>query len=166
MASIYDYYEDDDGYTYDDYLPKTHDPGQWMLVGVGLYSLLCLFALPFLVVCGNRREKGRLNRKEWEKIQMDQKDVDASSIDTKADVDHPESIIIESDDNDIEIVLKDDSTNDGNESIHSIIQNEECKRFCDDEERKAGSLFLSSNASMTDSMVDARSLDAEVSVSH
>lgn len=217
MATAYDYYDDDDGYTYDDYIPKTHDPGHWMLVGVGLYSLLCLIALPFLVVCGNRRETRRLNIKEWEKIQMDQKEVDDNSIDTKADVDHPESIIIESDGNEIDRdVLKDNDTKKCNESknhltnqssfspksiidtntvelsptdsnhrrckdsksfqrvseqehihesLHNTNHDEECKRFFDDEEGKAGSLFLSSNASMTDSMVDARSLDGEDSVS-
>ena len=72
MISAEDYY-DDDGMqeSFDDYIPQTTDPGAWMLVGVCLYSLICTCILPILVICGNRREKSRLDRKEWDRLKKD-----------------------------------------------------------------------------------------------
>jgi len=57
--------EDDDDYYYyydgfDNYVPKTIDPGPWMLIGVSVYSLICIIVLPFFVVIGNRRERRRM----------------------------------------------------------------------------------------------------------
>ena len=72
MIGAEDYY-DDDGMqeSFDNYTPKTTDPGVWMLVGVCVYSLLCICILPILVICGNRREKSRLDRKEWDRLEKD-----------------------------------------------------------------------------------------------
>lgn len=60
--------EDDDYYYegFDNYVPKTVDPGPWMLIGVSVYSLLCIIILPFLVVIGNRRERRRMEKKKLE----------------------------------------------------------------------------------------------------
>ena len=63
---------DDDGYTYDDYIPKTNDPGPWILIGISIYSFMCLVVLPFLVICGNRREKKLRNREQWKHDQLAQ----------------------------------------------------------------------------------------------
>lgn len=58
----YDYF--DDGF--DNYEPKTIAPGPWMLIGVSIYSILCVVILPFLVVLGNKRDKKRIHRGTWE----------------------------------------------------------------------------------------------------
>ena len=52
----------DDGF--DDYVPKTHDPGPWMLIGVCIYSIFCVLILPVLVILGKRREQRLLDRKK------------------------------------------------------------------------------------------------------
>ena len=52
----------DDGF--DDYVPKTHDPGPWMLIGVCTYSIFCVLILPVLVILGKRREQRLLDRKK------------------------------------------------------------------------------------------------------
>ncbi len=73
MIGTEDYYDDglDDNSSFDDYIPKTVDPGNWMFIGVSLYSLLCLCVLPFLVICGNRLEKRRVDREEWARLEKE-----------------------------------------------------------------------------------------------
>jgi hypothetical protein len=63
MESIQDDNLNDDGF--DNYEPKTIDPGPWMLVGVSVYSIFCAIILPFLVVIGNKRERRRIDRNAW-----------------------------------------------------------------------------------------------------
>ena len=48
MSAEDDNYDDYEGF--DDYVPKTIDPGPWMLIGVSVYSLSCIIILPFLWV--------------------------------------------------------------------------------------------------------------------
>ena len=60
----------DDDVGFDNYEPITVDPGPWLFIGVCAYSVLCVVLLPFIVKCGNRREKRRLDRKEWGRIEM------------------------------------------------------------------------------------------------
>ncbi len=58
-----DYNYDDDGF--DDYEAKTTDPGPWFLIGVVLYSFICIMLLPIFVVCGKRRERRRKINQQW-----------------------------------------------------------------------------------------------------
>jgi len=66
--------EDDDYYYegFDNYVPKTIDPGPWMLIGVSVYSLFCIIILPFLVVIGNSRDRRRMEKKKLEGNDLEQ----------------------------------------------------------------------------------------------
>ena len=66
--------EDDEYYYegFDNYVPKTIDPGPWMLIGVSVYSLFCIIILPFLVVIGNSRDRRRMEKKKLEGNDLEQ----------------------------------------------------------------------------------------------
>jgi hypothetical protein len=65
-SSATDDYYGDDGF--DNYIPKTVDPGPWMLIGVCLYSIFCVILLPILVVIGQKLDDRKLDRKAWEEV--------------------------------------------------------------------------------------------------
>ena len=75
------YYETD----FDNYVPKTNDPGPWLFIGVCIYSVICLAILPLVVMCGNRREKRRVDREEWNKSEDDNEEEISES---KEETDH------------------------------------------------------------------------------
>lgn len=82
---------DDAGFTYDDYIPITNDPGPWIFIGASLYSAFCLCILPVVVLYGNQREKRLLDREEWKKTQntgSDEEDSSSSVSETIEDIGH------------------------------------------------------------------------------
>ena len=97
-----DYYEDDASATFDDYIPITNDPGPWMFIGVSAYSLFCLLILPFLVICGSRHEKRKLDREEWNKIEAENNGLSFDNSETKEDMEDIGAIeteLVENNDN-------------------------------------------------------------------
>ena len=164
MSNIYDYY-DDDYYGYFDDDTKTNDPGQWILIGVSVYSSLCIILLPYLVVCGNRRETRQQDRKECDETQFSPKNVECDHIYDKKDKDVTKSI----------------------ESTKEVSEHRRRKRSLDDSrhseqkdttvqenihdhlpasDRKPRSIIISfSGDNITDSLVDAGTINLEDSVS-
>ena len=55
----------DDDDTFVNYIATTVDTGPWLLLSVLLYSTLCIFIIPILVVLGEKRERRRMDRKKW-----------------------------------------------------------------------------------------------------
>jgi len=60
-------------YGFDNYVPKTQDPGPWMLIGVCIYSIFCVLILPVLVIVGDRWDAKLLdrNKRDDEVTQVD-----------------------------------------------------------------------------------------------
>ncbi len=87
-----DYYSD--YYDYEGYEAKTNDPGPWMLIGVCLYSVLCVVLLPLLVMWGNRREKRRVDKEEWNRVEMSGsvEDPESTMDETKEGIEHTDAI--------------------------------------------------------------------------
>ena len=58
-----DYYTDDG---FSSYEITSIDPGPWMLIGICIYSFVCVLVLPILVFYGRRRNERRLDQTAWE----------------------------------------------------------------------------------------------------
>ncbi len=59
VASMKDDYYDEG---FENYEADTRDPGPWMLIGICMYSVFCVFFLSILVQSGRRRERKREER--------------------------------------------------------------------------------------------------------
>ena len=88
------YEEDDDGeyYTYDDYTPKTTDPGPWLFIFTFIYSISCMLMLPCVVVCQRRYLQRQLGHELLNKQSIEEKD---SNIEIDVEVNHSGDIEME-----------------------------------------------------------------------
>jgi len=99
MVETDDYYYD--GFV--NYVPKTHDPGPWMLIGVCIYSICCVLILPVLVILGKRREKRLLDRKKKGDGQLSQVDT-PRTVDSCKFAEEIELVALNEDTNQVAIV--------------------------------------------------------------
>jgi hypothetical protein len=64
LSNTNDDYYTDDGFS--SYEITSIDPGPWMLIGICIYSLVCVLVLPILVFYGRRRNERRLDQSAWD----------------------------------------------------------------------------------------------------
>ncbi len=109
------YYGDDDGF--DNYEAKTTDPGPWFLIGVCIYSFVCIMMLPILIVFGKRRERRRQLHQQWTESGSSA-DFDGSVISEQSEMSGvKEGFEVELDSNQLAVIdISAESTNQHNRS--------------------------------------------------
>ena len=123
MNSTDDQYFNINGY--EAYVPTAINPGPWMVVGVCIYSFVCIIAVPPLVILGNRYEKRRSEKGKYEDDEDSETLSESSKKKESKEITPPGTVEEAVADGEIETMLSPRSSNNLGQEQHARFVNDE-----------------------------------------